>query len=106
MSAYRSLKRSNGRPFEERQIARRFKSFNEENNLTPVVFHSLRHTYTSLMIANNVPIVEVSSQLGHARSSTTTNIYGHVIASAHAKTLTTNRFNDVLMPPEKSDDKR
>ena len=64
--------------------------------------HSLRHTYASLMIADDVPIVEISNQMGHARSSTTTNIYGHVIAAAHAKGLSTlNKFNDILIPPER-----
>jgi len=61
--------------------------------------HSLRHTYASLMIANEVPVVEVSNQLGHANPSTTTNVYGHVIASAHAKNIATmDRFNDILIP--------
>lgn len=63
--------------------------------------HSLRHTYASLMIADDVPIVKISNQMGHARSSTTTNIYGHVIAAAHAKGLSTlNKFDDILIPTE------
>lgn len=63
--------------------------------------HALRHTYASLMIADNIPIVEVSSQMGHARSSTTTNIYGHVIAAAHAKGLSTlDKFDDILIQPD------
>ena len=61
--------------------------------------HALRHTYASLMIADEVPVVEIASQLGHAKPSTTTNIYGHVIASAHAKGLSTmDKFDDLLTP--------
>ena len=53
------------------------------------------------MIADDVPIVEVSSQMGHARASTTTNIYGHVIDAAHAKGLRTlDKFNDLLAQNE------
>lgn len=67
-----------------------------------ISLHSLRHTYASLMIADDVPIVEVSNQLGHARASTTTNIYGHVIASAHAKGLKTfDKFDDLIDPPKR-----
>lgn len=67
-----------------------------------ISIHSLRHTYASLMIADDVPIVEISNQLGHARSSTTTNIYGHVIASAHAKGLKTfDKFDDLIIDPSK-----
>ena len=73
--------------------------FTQRTGLPPVSIHSLRHTFASLMIADDVPIVEVASQLGHAKASTTTNIYGHVIASAHAKALTTfDRFNDIVAP--------
>lgn len=55
------------------------------------------------MIADDVPIVEVSSQMGHARASTTTNIYGHVIDATHAKGLRTlDKFNDLLAQTEVS----
>lgn len=78
--------------------------FTKRIGLKHLSLHSLRHTYASLMIADEVPIVEVSSQMGHARSSTTTNIYGHVIAASHAKGLSTlNKFDDILIPPEKQE---
>ncbi|MBS1403412.1 MAG: hypothetical protein HPZ79_10595 [Oscillospiraceae bacterium] len=49
------------------------------------------------MIADGVPLVVVSRQLGHAQSSTTANIYAHAIASAQAKAMQTfDRFNDVV----------
>ena len=83
-----------------------FHKFIERSGLPSVSIHSLRHTYASLMIADDVPLVEVSSQLGHARTSTTENIYGHVIASAHAKALHTfDRFNQLLgVPKDKKED--
>lgn len=75
------------------------RKFTQRTGLPQVSIHSLRHSFASLMIADDVPIVEVSSQLGHAKASTTTNIYGHVIASAHAKALTTfSRFDDIVAP--------
>jgi len=50
------------------------------------------------MIADGVPLVVVSHQLGHAQSSTTANIYAHVIASAEAKAAQTfDKFNDLIV---------
>lgn len=77
--------------------------FTQEIGLKHLSIHSLRHTFASLMIADDVSIVEVSSQMGHARASTTTNIYGHVIDAAHAKGLRTlDKFNDLLAQNEVS----
>lgn len=42
-------------------------------------FHVLRHTYATTLLASGVPIVDVSRALGHAKVSTTLNIYGHAI---------------------------
>ena len=73
-------------------------------NQAPVLFrdskvtvHSLRHTYASLMIADGVPLVVVSNQLGHAQTSTTANIYAHVISAAEAKAAAVfDRFGDLV----------
>lgn len=40
----------NGRPFEEHTIAKKIKALIEEFHLTPVVFHSLRHSSTSMKL--------------------------------------------------------
>lgn len=42
-------------------------------------FHSLRHTFATTLLANGVPITDVSRALGHARVSTTLDIYSHAI---------------------------
>lgn len=39
--------------------------------------HDLRHLNASMLIAEGVPITEVSKRLGHSLTSTTQNIYGH-----------------------------
>lgn len=67
------------------------------SGMPKVTVHSLRHTYASLMIADNVPLIVVSRQLRHSQASTTANIYAHAIASARAKTMQTfDRFNDLV----------
>lgn len=47
--------------------------------------HKFRHSMASLMIANHVNIVTVSKRLGHAKVSTTSDIYSHAIKEADAK---------------------
>ena len=56
-----------------------WRDFAKANNIEGVTFHGLRHTAASYMIKNNVPISTVSGVLGHAQTSTTLNIYTHVI---------------------------
>jgi integrase len=43
------------------------------------VFHDLRHTAASGMLAAGVPVSEVAELLGHASSNVTTTIYAHAI---------------------------
>lgn len=61
-----------------------FPHFLRAHDLPAVHFHSLRHTYASLMIAAHVPITTVSGRLGHAQTSTTTDIYAGFIRTADA----------------------
>ncbi|MBU3101907.1 MULTISPECIES: tyrosine-type recombinase/integrase [Clostridium] len=37
----------------------------------------LRHTYATILISQNVDVSTVSKRLGHARTSTTMDIYSH-----------------------------
>ncbi len=55
--------------------------FNEtlsKAGLPRVRFHDLRHTAASLMLKHNIPVIVVSKILGHAKASTTLDIYGHL----------------------------
>ena len=44
--------------------------------------HSLRHTNITMQIAAGAPIVTVKDRAGHARTSTTTDIYSHFLKTA------------------------
>ena len=94
-----------GAPMFPDSLTQWFSDFITRSGMSKVTVHSLRHTYASLMIADGVPLVVVSRQLGHAQASTTANIYAHAIASAQAKAMQTfDRFNDIVgteKPPEK-----
>ncbi len=46
---------------------------------TPISFHGLRHTLATELLMAGVPVRTVSEVLGHANSSVTLDIYGHVL---------------------------
>ena len=46
--------------------------------LPSIRFHDLRHTFASILINQDVPLLNVSTFLGHSDLSTTTNIYAHL----------------------------
>lgn len=95
----RIFTRDDGQPMFPTALTQWFHKFVLRSELPSVSVHSLRHTYASLMLADGVPLVIVSGQLGHAKASTTADIYGHVIASAQAKALQTfDKFSDVVAP--------
>lgn len=88
-----------GRPLFPDAVTKWFTSFVKRTGLPKVTIHSLRHTYASLMIADGAPLVVVSHNLGHAQTSTTSNIYSHVIAAAEAKAAEAfDRFGDLVSP--------
>lgn len=86
-----------GAPLFPDSVTKWFTAFVKRTGLPKVTVHSLRHTYASLMIADGIPLIVISKQLGHAQASTTNNIYAHVIASAEAKAAAVfDRFEDLV----------
>lgn len=53
-----------------------------DNDLPHVTMHGLRHTYASMLIAEGVPVSEVSAQLGHASVDITLRVYTHLFTRA------------------------
>lgn len=41
--------------------------------------HGLRHWHASVLIRRGVPITEISERIGHAQTSTTLDVYGHLL---------------------------
>jgi integrase len=50
-------------------------------NLPRMKFHDLRHTHATMLIKENINIKVIQERLGHARASTTLDIYSHVLPS-------------------------
>ena len=88
-----------GTPIHPDTLTAWFSKFAAEHGFEGITLHSLRHTNASLQIASGVPIRTVSGRLGHAQTSTTTNIYAHAIRSADAAAA--EALEDILNPKKK-----
>ncbi len=98
----RVFTRENGAPIRPDTLTSWFHDFVVRNGLPDVHVHSLRHTYASLMIADKTPLVIVAKRMGHAQTSTTANIYAHMIQSADEKAAeVAELFADVITAPAK-----
>ncbi|KKM12917.1 integrase [Clostridiales bacterium PH28_bin88] len=71
-----------GQPMHPDTISKWFPKFLKRHWLPPLPFHGLRHTSTTLLIAQGVNVKNISTRLGHASISTTMDIYGHALKSA------------------------
>ncbi len=59
-------------------LTKHFEAFAAQNAFS-IRFHDIRHTHASILIANHMSIVDVSKRLGHAKVSTTLDIYSHMM---------------------------
>ena len=84
----------NGLPMFPQTPSKWFHKWIEHNNLPKITFHQLRHTHASILIANGVDIATVSKRMGHARISTTIDIYTHSIE--RKDTMAAEVLDDVL----------
>ena len=71
---------ANGRPIENGVISRGLQNLIKENDLPPVVFHSLRHTsITYKLKLNGGDMKSVQGDSGHAQMKMVADVYSHVI---------------------------
>lgn len=64
-----------------------FRKYLEDNNLTRIRFHDLRHSYETLLRHQGVPMEDISKWLGHSNLLTTEQVYAHYDDSLKGKTL-------------------
>ena len=74
--------RDNGSPMHPDSVTKWLAKFSKRHNLPHINPHAFRHTMASILIHNHQDIVSVSKRLGHAKTSTTSDIYAHVIKEA------------------------
>ena len=59
-------------------LTRRFGELLKKYGLRKIRFHDLRHTFASILLAKDTPLINVSNFLGHSDISTTANFYAHL----------------------------
>ena len=75
----------NGSPLHPCSVTSYMTKFSKRYGLPHINPHGFRHTMASMLIFNGVDPVTVSHRLGHSETSTTTDIYAHMIADADSR---------------------
>jgi integrase len=74
------LMRPTGRPLSPRMVTRVFRRYAQRAGLAHTIrLHDLRHTAITNAIAQGEDILLISAFAGHAKTSTTVDIYGHLM---------------------------
>jgi len=64
---------------------RRFLPVLRRSGVSQIRFHDLRHTYASLLLAENVPGKYIQMQLGHSSIQVTMDRYSHLMPEVHTQ---------------------
>lgn len=75
---------NDGKPMNPGTISAWVSDFSARRGLPHINPHAFRHTVASVLINNGQDIVTVSRRLGHSRTSTTLDVYSHLVAEADA----------------------
>lgn len=68
---------------------------------TAFSMHRLRHSHATLLLEADAPVVDVAHRLGHARTTTTLNVYAHSQKTGQVKTA--EIFDDIMGVEEENE---
>ena len=85
----------NGKPIYPTTPSAWFRKFLKRHNLPHMSFHALRHLSATVLIAQGVPLKNVSTRLGHADIRTTANIYSEALQSVDRQAA--DKMDEFLM---------
>lgn len=88
-----------GKPMNPDSLTDWLGKFSKKYDLPNVHPHKFRHTMASILYFNGVDSITISKRLGHAKVSTTTDIYSHVMKEADA--AASDCIADVVLRPKK-----
>lgn len=74
-----------GKPLTPNTVNAALQRFCARHGLRHIHPHMFRHTAASILISSGVDVLTVSKMLGHATTTTTLDIYGHVILEAESR---------------------
>ncbi len=90
-----------GKPMFTYTLTNWFPDFLKRHNLPKITPHGLRHTMASLLDSQGLEVSAISKRLGHARISTTLDIYTHVFKKSD--TVASNILEKTLLDDMKQD---
>jgi integrase len=85
-----------GTPLDHKRVRNEFKSILKRAGLPAIRFHDLRHTSLNALLDMGLPVNTVQGRAGHAKPSTTVNIYGH--ATARLQTEAAEKIEELITP--------
>ena len=85
--------KDDGTPIRPDTVTQWLSAFSKRKELQHINPHAFRHTAASILVTQGIDIVTVSKMLGHARVSTTEDIYSHVIEAS--KELASNELANI-----------
>ncbi len=71
-----------GKPLNHRNLVRDYWNALRRCGIDRLDFHALRHTHATHLLADGVPVLDVSERLGHSSATITMEVYGHVLPDA------------------------
>ena len=95
--------KDDGTPMIPDSITAWLRKFSAKHDLPHINPHAFRHTMASILINSGKDIVSVSKRLGHAKTSTTTDIYSHIIQEADEQA--SECLADIILRPANEKEK-
>jgi len=87
-----------GGPIDNHNFLRRiYYPATEKAKLKKITFHSLRHTYASLLIEQGENIKYIQTQLGHSSPTVTLNVYAHLMKPVNQESAI--RLENTILKP-------
>jgi len=85
-----------GTPLDYKRVTKEFKHLLKLAGLPSIRFHDLRHTSLNALMEMGTPVNTVQRRGGHAKPSTTIDIYGH--ATARSQEIAAEKIEELITP--------
>lgn len=99
----RLFTQADGSPIFPDTLSKQWRKFIKAKGLPELTWHQIRHTSASYLIACGQDVISVSKRLGHAKPSTTSDIYAHALKKRDQASA---QYMDKLYPQKENKDNK